>query len=381
MLVLDPLFIALSTLSFRLYIIYFTKLRKPKSDFLFFIFKLFILLIGFTIFTDKVAVKEIAKVASQGFSNTFILYYVIGFPFLEIGVSPRAVMVSINFCLLYLLGLQLYGIACSKNKESKRAQFIYILVMFYPDLIYFGFFSLRDIGLSVLMCILVICLINKSYKLSFLCFLAIFFTRPELVIWLILIYTIVLFKLIKTLEMRMLGIVFLFFVLIFSANFLFFRFLEFNHWSLNSLTIIDALNFLMENRYQRQFSDSDGSGSTSPTIPEWLFYDLNLYSKVILQMMSFLYVSLEPGTILIGFAVLTGIYPALLLKRIMFRKFYHKGLLLLAAVSSYSVYGPFIVNGGNAFRLRIAFVLLVFTSIAYMINYQKSLNAKYNKSP
>ena len=59
--------------------------------------------------------------------------------------------------------------------------------MLYPDIIYFNLFSLRDLGLGVMMAFFLISLVSSNFKGAFLSFLMIFLTRPELVLWVVLV--------------------------------------------------------------------------------------------------------------------------------------------------------------------------------------------------
>ncbi len=348
---------------FRFIIIKKTRWRRPKSDLWWFSLKVFLVLVGVILFSDKVAVKEMEKAASQGIQNTFIIYYIISYPFTELGVSARYCIVAINLLLSYLLAIYLYDFSRNDGSRSKSSLYYYLLIMFYPDIVYFSFFSLRDVGLATFMAFFMIGLSRSNLKLMAVSALAILLTRPELIVWLTFLYVFFLISYFKKERDRWAIYVFLAVFLYFSLTQLFFWFLDFNHWGASGVTIADSLNFLLERRYERQFSDSDGSGGESPTLPTSLFYQLSLYSRIFLQSLSFAYLSLYPDSQLLLIAIATGIYPMYLLLRIGFRSFQSKWLLIVCVVSSYLIYGPFMVNGGNAFRLRTSMIVLIFTLV------------------
>ena len=316
---------------------------------------------------DKVAVKEIEKASIQGFSNTFILYYIFSAPLMEIGASARAAIVFINLMLSYSLALCLYNLALFDKHKSKKAQYCYLLILFYPDLFYFGLFSLRDIGIGVFAAFILIGLYMKNYKIIMIFSLALFFTRPEMIIWIMALFG--LFFISKFRHNYAFLFTFVFFIagiILATPNFILW-YLKFNNWSVETLDVSYAINFLLENRYERQFSDTDGSGSTSPTLPEHIFYNLNLLSRTILQGFSLIYLTLAPSSNIIILAIFTGIYPIYLMTKLLFKKFRLKFLMLSMSLFSFMIYSPFMVNGGNAFRLRTTFIILIFTTLAIWV--------------
>jgi len=360
----DYTFLLASVFLFRFFIIKKTKWRRPKSDLWWFSLRFLFVLTGIFLFSDKAAIKEMEKAASQGMQNTFIIYYFISYPFLELGISARHCIVAINFLLIYVLAIYIYNASVNEIIKRKSAEYYYLLIMFYPDIIYFSFFSLRDVGLATFMAFFMIGLSQRNLKIMNTSTLAVLLTRPELIIWLALLYVMFLLGYIKRERDRWTLFVFLVIFLYFSIGHFFFWFLEFNNWSLTGGSIVDALKYLQELRYERQFSDSDGSGGESPTLPSWLFYHLSLYGRVLLQSLSFAYLSLDPNSHFLMIAIATGIYPMYLLFKAGFWSFQSKWLLLFCVLSSYLIYGPFLVNGGNAFRLRTSMIVLIFTLVA-----------------
>lgn len=360
----DNAFLLASVFLFRFFFIRITKLRRPKSDLWWFSLRLFIVLIGIFFFSDKVAIKEMEKAASQGIQNTFIIFYFFSYPFLELGISARHCIVAINFLLIYVLAIYIYSVSVNDIIKRKSAEYFYLLIMFYPDIIYFSFFSLRDSGLASFMAFFMIGLSQRNLKIMIMSALAVFLTRPELIIWLALLYVLFLLGYIKKARDRLALFVCLVIVMYFSIGQLFFWFLDFNNWSLTDVSIVDAFKYLQERRYERQLSDSDGSGGESPTLPSWLFYELSLSARILLQSLSFAYVSLDPNSHIVFVAIATGIYPMYLLFKAGFWSFQSKWLLMFCVLSSYLIYGPFLVNGGNAFRLRTSMIVLIFTLVA-----------------
>ena len=124
------------------------KFSVPTSDLYIFWGKFIVIAIGLSLFPDKVAVKEMAKAAEQGLSNTFIAYYVLSIPLKLLGVSPRGAIASVNFILIYSLAIYAYNFSLGGMIRRRRSQIIYMLLMLYPDIIYFNLFSLRDLGLE-----------------------------------------------------------------------------------------------------------------------------------------------------------------------------------------------------------------------------------------
>ena len=64
--------------------------------------KFIVIAIGLSLFPDKVAVKEMAKAAEQGLSNTFIAYYVLSIPLKLLGFR-REVQLLQSILYLFIL--------------------------------------------------------------------------------------------------------------------------------------------------------------------------------------------------------------------------------------------------------------------------------------
>lgn len=346
------------------------KFSAPTSDFYIFWGKFILIAAGLFFFADKVAVKEMAKAAEQGLNNTFIVYYVLSIPLKLLGVSPRGAIVTINFILIYALAIYVYNFSLAGLAKRRRSQVIYILLMLYPDIIYFNFFSLRDLGLGVMMAFFVISLVNSRFKTAFLWAVVMFLTRPELVLWMVLVFGLLGVSRIKKDWVGSGFILICGLTVVWAFNFVLNWFLEFNHWSTGLNSITESVNFLMERRYERQFSDTDGSGNTSPTLSPEVFYEASLLLRIALQALSFIYISTVPSSMLPVIGVVTGIPPLIIMWRLFSSRIAGGRWLLVCALSSFLIYSPFLVNGGNAFRLRIAMIIICLTSCAILLRWQ-----------
>ena len=105
----------------------------------------------------------------------------------------------------------------------------------------------------------------------------------------------------------------------------------------------------MEQRYERQFSDKDGSGNTSPTLSREVFYESSLLLRAALQALSFIYISTVPSSILPMVGVVTGVPLLVVMWRLIRSRVSGGRWLFACALSSFLIYSPFLVNGGNAF--------------------------------
>ena len=369
---LEVVFLFLLMLLTRFTIVRFAHWKVPTSDIIFFLVKCLIIYTGMIILPDKAAIKELAKASTQGIGNTFIIYYILGFPLTEIGVSGRGSIVFINNMLIYTLALYVYNTHLCNNEKSRCGQYLYLLLLFYPDLVYFGLFSLRDLGIATFCAFAVTSLLSKNYVNFVFWSLLLFLTRPEMILWLLLV---LLFYGVFRLKFNGASIIFYkvtLVVICLSIPYAFFGFLRMNNWLISQQGIFDILNFLMEARYERQFSDSDGSGSTSPTLPRDLFYQASIFVKIFLQSLSLFYVSLAPSSIIIIISVISGLYPIYLWLKFFLIKAKYRTFLIMITISSYMIYSPFLVNGGNAFRLRSTFIVLVFAMLCVPNFFKKS---------
>ena len=123
----------------------------------------------------------------------------------------------------------------------------------------------------------------------------------------------------------------------------------------------DALYFVIKARYYRQFSDADGSGSTTAILSPDQFSITSFESFIFLSFFSGIVLTYWKHGLIINIARIT--YSIVLTRATIFTFGRSKlskisFLFFITALSSYIIYAPFIVNGGNALRMRLASLAL-----------------------
>ena len=346
----------------------------PTSDFLFFNARVIIIALFVYFLPDKVAIKEYEKASKVGIESNFFLYYLPARLFDFLGGSPRAGFAFLSNILVWLASVKLYNFSKVNYLHCRKAQYMYLVVLFYPDFLYFTAMSLRDVGIAVFSLFFLLSVFFSSvFKYRFVVFLSsvllILSMRSELLLW---IMVVIYLKMQQNWRYDK--------VLVFNTFFLmmvfFFIFqitqlsLEYIGWHYSGgADASDVIRYFMDMRYERQFGDSDGSGSTSPVLPPEIYYQLHIIFLFIAQSLSFIFVSLAPSNSLIYVSIITGI-PIVV---IMYKSVKHHSSLLIprfltiAVFSSYAIYGFFLVNGGNAFRLRLTLLMLSFLLLSLLV--------------
>jgi len=132
--------------------------------------------------------------------------------------------------------------------------------------------------------------------------------------------------------------------------------------SLDYVGFIDALYFVIRARFYRQFSDADGSGTTSAIFSPNIFEAVAPEFYILISLFSAFFVSLWSAGPSIYIARLTYfiVFFEATRKLILGWRLRKVPLLFyLSALLSYMIYAPLIVNGGNAMRMRLASLLLL----------------------
>jgi len=343
------------------YFILIYPISRKKILFEILIVKLFAVLIVLRYFSDKVAIKEVGKIAEGGLSN-FTVYYWLGKPLNIMGLDYRYCFALISTYAVLLLSVYLM--------KMLREEFKIMLIVlnFYPDIIYFSGFTLRDVGIGVLSAGIIIELFFQRRMLivGVLAFLLILL-RPELFLWLMLCLWFYSFRYIRKAYRPfyfILGVV----AFIASLRILIYTAILYIGWDPEvAKQPEELLRYFMDQRYERQFGDSDGSGGTSPVLSSNYYYDSSLITVILLQSLSLIYLSSEPANALIAIAAMTALPLLYYMKKLYKLCKTHKILrVYIPTLSTFLMYAPFLVNGGNAFRLRIVLIIVTITVYSYI---------------
>jgi hypothetical protein len=350
-------------LSLSAIIVYIKRLSINRFYFYVLIFKLFLVSVLFAL-PDKLAAKELSEVPERGLFHNFSVYYYLSLPLFELTGNARASFAAIST-------LASFWIACaiSLRPYLLRRKALFLLMNFFPDVLYFHAFSLRDIFIVFLQVIFIL----KVYEIFFLqwsCKISIslvtfliFLLRIEVLIWCLVVLA--LFFLGSRFRLRpliaVLGLITG--LLALSANYIV-------NLILHSLGLIasghadfiDALYFVIRARFYRQFSDADGSGTTSSIISPDIFEAVAPEFYILISLFSAFFLSLWSAGPSIYIARLTYfiVFFEATRKLILGWRLRKVPLLFyLSALMSFMIYAPLIVNGGNALRMRLASLLLL----------------------
>jgi len=129
------------------------------------------------------------------------------------------------------------------------------------------------------------------------------------------------------------------------------------------LSGLEMWRFVVTARYFRQFSDSDGSGSTSAMLPPEDYFATGNMELLFWQSISFLYITFSEKSLPIYAAVVSGIPVFGMTLYRLYTRQASKAMtfVIICALLSFLIYAPFMVNGGNIFRIRlILLVMLLF---------------------
>ena len=125
---------------------------------------------------------------------------------------------------------------------------------------------------------------------------------------------------------------------------------------------MDAIFHVINSRYYRQFSDSDQSGTTTAILSPNQFENIAPELYLLLSLFTALVVTYWKNGFLVNVTRLTyvialgnALRPSLKTMRV--SKLWL--LFFIVAVLSYLIYAPLIVNGGNAFRMRLTSIALL----------------------
>lgn len=117
-------------------------LKFEKRDRWLFLIRTAVVAVGAATLSDKLAASEIKEVSLWAWSHNFFVYYLLGGPVIEFLDAPRAAMVSISNVFVWALARFVFSDTYSWR--GNRAYWFYLVLMFFPDLVYFSAMSLRD---------------------------------------------------------------------------------------------------------------------------------------------------------------------------------------------------------------------------------------------
>jgi len=287
--------------------------------------------------------------------------------------NARAAFVSVSTLVSFWCSLVIAHKPYINNRNT-----IFLLLNFFPDLLYFNAFSLRDIMIVFVQCLFVLSLfehiiLKKRHGFLMLIFYAsiLMLLRNEVLIWCFASYVIfVVAKYVNVRTFIILTIISPFLVYVaasYAIPYLLYVLRLTNNIFNNS---VDAVYFVIRARYYRQFSDADQSGSTSAILSPYQFENITPEVFILLSFFTALVVTYWKNGLLVNVARLT--YAIVVARAVTFNlKSFRVSKLwvvfFLVAMLSYIIYAPLIVNGGNAFRMRLTSValLLILSHVNY----------------
>lgn len=359
-----PVFILYSSLLYFLFSLIFIR-GNDKYFTIFFIRT--ILISALFILPDKLAVVEINEVRSTGIRHNFFLYYLLSFPVVEILDMPRAAMASVSNSIVFLISVVIIN---SLNFEEKSNKRLYLFILSsYPDVLYFSAFSLRDPAIAYISVSLVFFLymhlskgLKPNRKIVTACALSLFSLRSELFIWMIALY--IIYFLAKHISKQgfLISVLVLISAAISLVELILPSMLRYVGFISNYLQIsgTEAWRIIVTARYLRQFSDSDGSGTTSALFSPIEYFDMGNIELLFWQSTSFIFITFSQKELPIYLAVLSGVavYTVAAYRFTVQKIPKEKIFILLAGFLSFAIYAPFIVNGGNVFRIRLTMLAI-----------------------
>lgn len=341
--------------------------KEWRRFYLLFLIRTFLIAALFVL-PDKLAEVEIFEVTTKGLSHNFLVYYMLSFPIVEVFGLSRSAMASVSHVGIFIISIYVVNKAGFQSRRNR--QLAMITLTMFPDILYFSAFSLRDpliAGLSMLLVFHTyqhIALHQQlSWKLIGIVTLMLYSLRPEVIIWLgaVMVFHSIVPRLSVrgTLLFTFIGVV----ALISAFDVIAPELLKFvnivpSDWKFSGL---DALRAVADMRFERQFSDADGSGSTSSILSRSTYYDTGNAQLIAIQSVSFIFLT----TVGISSATLVAILTILVLLGMVLRKFIFSTLnkvqlyILLTGYMAYAMYSPLIVNGGNAFRMRLPLLAIM----------------------
>lgn len=355
--------------------------KVPVKSFYLQIFIIKVLLIGaLLILPDKLAAKELAEVKSVGLFHNFSLYYYASWPLFELTGNARASFVSVSTLVSFWCSLFVIQKPYIINKKA-----VFLLLNFFPDLLFFNAFSLRDISIVFLQCLFFLALYEyiflrlKYSKIALgLTVFLLFLLRAEVLVW--CSFAGMLFYVARHTTVRtFIGFLMCFpFLLYWAADYVVVKLLSvLSLIRSDHIDFLAAVYFVIKARYYRQFSDADQSGSTSAVVSPNQFESISPEFYIFIAMFTALVVTYWKHGLLVNATRLTYITILSMAGRSVFKSFRISKfdmLFFYVAISSYLIYAPLIVNGGNAFRMRLASIalMLVFININTRFGYKKS---------
>jgi hypothetical protein len=341
-------------------------IKSRKKHFGLFLFRTLLVSALFVI-PDKLAVVEISEVPSVGLSHNFLIYYILSFPLVEVFNAPRAAMVSVSNAITFTSAVWVVN---KLKLDSSRDRTISIAILaLYPDILYFSAFSVRDPAIASFSLVLVFMLYQNlvmKTKLQLLPLIlvatALFSLRPEVLIWIVSVFGLFIFAKKQRpwpliLSVFVAAIVMLLLVEFIGPQLIMYVGLVSEH---SQLSGTDVWRHVVDARYIRQFSDSDGSGSTSALVSWDVYMNLSNVHLLAIQLTSFLTITLSGYSMLSGLTVATGVLAYALSVKKLVRQNISTPIVFLAlsGLLSFMIYAPFAVNGGNIFRMRLPLVSL-----------------------
>lgn len=343
-----------------------TTLRLPIKKFFFYCFftKIAITSLLFVL-PDKLAAKELIEVKSRGLSHNFSLYYYASFPIFEVTGNARAAFVSVSTLVSFWCSLLI-----AHKPYIKNNKIIFLLLNFYPDLLYFNAFSLRDIMIVFVQCLFILSLFEHIFhkeKYSFIMIISYSFLlmllRDEVLIWCLASYLIFLLAKYTSVNKFVSIIILSPFLIYIFADYVISYILRILRLTNSVFTnYMDAIFHVINSRYYRQFSDSDQSGTTTAILSPNQFENIAPELYLLLSLFTALVVTYWKNGFLVNVTRLTyvialgnALRPSLKTMRV--SKLWL--LFFIVAVLSYLIYAPLIVNGGNAFRMRLTSIALL----------------------
>jgi hypothetical protein len=349
------------------YFILVYPVTKKRIFFLILLGKLSFVLAAINLFQDKLATNQIDKIGEGG-DSTFSLYYWVGRPMNIIGLDYRYCFALISIFLVLFLSIYL------AKKFTSYQTFPLLLLNFFPDVVYFSAFTLRDVGIGVFSAYFIVELFfSKGKGRLIIPAIFLFMLRMEVAIWMAICYFLYSLKNIPR-SLRFPFFVFIMVGVFFSLDATLKGVIDYIGWDSGARNSGETLlRFFMDARYERQFKDSDGSGGVSPVLPPDLYYSFSLYEVMIFQFFSFIFLSLEPHNRLMILGVSTGIIAFYFLGRTKRRlSKINLGSLFWCIILAYAIYSPFLVNGGNAFRLRLIPIICLLSIYVYVESIRKN---------
>lgn len=332
-----------------------------------------------SVIPDKLAVTEFERSLASGVTHNFFIYGFLGYPAYLISSSWRvaAIFVSAIFFGFYILPL---SHLLSKIFAARAVKFVMAGIYFCPPMLVFSSVSMRDSAIAL--ATLYICAGLTAWSLRAVqrvdiqgfilisVFLLSLLRAEALLGVLLVLFFAVLTR--KFSVVSAIGIAVCVIVLLFILSTPVIKGVSWVGFSVNGDTALQVVRAASDARFDRQFKDSDGSGSTSSIMPasEWA----NTTTPVLMakQSISVFYPVFSEGLSKAAmFAALTDIFIFMFfLIGAHLRSLAHKGVIIrLAAMLlfSVSVYFPVLVNFGNIYRMRLPLVLIFYAVAFYAV--------------